>query len=307
MDIFRDMQAGWVLMAGKMDQRTATDTALRLLTTIALAGLLFSAGLRLNWREIVGSLRRSRLSWILGVNFLLVPAMALGLVWAFQISQPVAVGMMLLAAAPFAPVVPTFARLARADQALAAALTGLFPFLSAFLTPLVCRLTLPPLLGQNSLTFNFWMLLVVLVLSITVPLAAGVSFHHYLPVLGPRLIKPTQVLSEAAGTVALAFVTIVEFHTIRSTGLKSLVAMGLLSELSFVFGYAIGGAEAASRLVVGLGTANRNIALAILVAVQSFPGTPIVAAVVGNGLLLILLGLAHVGAWRLRSWLKPGA
>jgi BASS family bile acid:Na+ symporter len=50
--------------------------------------------------------------------------------------------------------------------------------------------------------------------------------------------------------------------------------------------------------VVALGTANRNIALALLVAVASFPGTPIVAMVVANGLLLILLGLVHVGWWR---------
>ena len=52
------------------------------------------------------------------------------------------------------------------------------------------------------------------------------------------------------------------------------------------------------RLVVALGTANRNIALALLVAVASFPGTPIVAMVVADGLLLILLGLVHVGWWR---------
>jgi BASS family bile acid:Na+ symporter len=50
--------------------------------------------------------------------------------------------------------------------------------------------------------------------------------------------------------------------------------------------------------VVALGTANRNIALALLIAVARFPGTPIVAAVVANGLLLIGLGLVHVGICR---------
>jgi BASS family bile acid:Na+ symporter len=50
--------------------------------------------------------------------------------------------------------------------------------------------------------------------------------------------------------------------------------------------------------VVALGTANRNIALAVLVAVDSFPGTPVVGAVVANGLLFILLGLLHVAWWR---------
>ena len=63
----------------------------------------------------------------------------------------------------------------------------------------------------------------------------------------------------------------------------------------------------AARQVVALGTANRNIALAVLVAVDSFQGTPIVGAVVANGLLLILLGLLHVAWWRWRagSWAAP--
>jgi BASS family bile acid:Na+ symporter len=111
-------------------------------------------------------------------------------------------------------------------------------------------------------------------------------------------LKPTQVVSEAAGTVALVFVTVAEFQTIRLTGWRPLLAMGLLSELSFVAGYALSGPAPAARVVVALGTANRNIALALLVAVQRFPGTPVVAAVVANGLLLIVLGLLHVGAWR---------
>lgn len=276
------------------------------MTTTALAGLLFSAGLRLNWAQIIDALRRCRLGWILALNFLGVPLLAMGLVSLFQVPQPIAVGMLLLAAAPFAPVIPTFARLARADPALAAALTGLFPFLSAFMTPLICRLSLIALPGHDSVAFNSWFILLVLVSSITVPLVAGVACRRSLPRLGVRLADPVQILAEGAGAVGLAFITVVEFQAIRSTGPQPLLAMLLLSELSFVAGYALSGPAAAARLVVALGTSNRNIALAVLVAVQSFPGTPIVAAVVTNGLLLILLGLLHVGGWRLAVWVRRG-
>ncbi|MBL8528692.1 MAG: hypothetical protein JNL68_13480, partial [Burkholderiales bacterium] len=50
--------------------------------------------------------------------------------------------------------------------------------------------------------------------------------------------------------------------------------------------------------VVALGTGNRNIALALLVALDSFAGTGIPGVVVTIGLLLILSGLLHVGYYR---------
>jgi bile acid:Na+ symporter, BASS family len=263
-----------------------------------LAGLLFSAGLGLSWMQISASLRQNRLLWILPINFLVVPALALALIRLFRVPTPVAVAMLLLAAAPFAPVVPTFTRLAHADLALAGVLTGLFPFLSAFLTPLVCEFSLKPLEHVGVLKFNVASIFLVLFSTITLPLAAGTILNHISPSLARIMLKPIRALSEAIGAVALVFVIFSEFHSFQSIGWTALLAMILLSELSFCAGYLLSGPAKAARFVVALGTANRNIALGLLVAVQSFPGTPIMAAVVANGLLLILLGLAHVGLWR---------
>jgi bile acid:Na+ symporter, BASS family len=274
------------------------DIVIRILTIATLVGLLFSAGLRLTWPEIAASLRHNRLGWVLPVNFVLVPVLTVFLARQFRVSTDTAAGMVLLAAAPFAPVVPTFTRLAKGDLALASALTGLFPFLSAFATPLVCELSLRPFLKTSSLHFDIVSIFEVLVSTITLPLAAGVLMRHRAPTLARQLLKPVETLSEGIGAVALIFAVVAEFPSICSTGGKSLLAMALTSELAFLAGYVMSGPAPAARVVVALGTANRNIALALLVAVASFPGTPIVAMVVANGLLLILLGLIHVGWWR---------
>ena len=53
--------------------------------------------------------------------------------------------------------------------------------------------------------------------------------------------------------------------------------------------------------MIALGTSNRNIALALLVALQSYPQLDVAAGVVGHGLVLILMGLAHVAFWRGRD------
>jgi len=274
---------------------------IRCLTIAALSGLLLTVGLRLSWAEVAEAFKRSHLSLVLAVNFVVVPMLAVATAWAFQLGRDVTIGMLLLAAAPFAPVVPVFARMARADLALAAGLTALFPFLSALLTPLVCLVSLRAVPGAEGLRFEFLGVLGVLVATITLPLAAGVVVNHWRPVLAKKILRPVEVLSEAVGALSLAFVTAVEFKTVLATGWKPLLAMVLVSELSLLAGYMAGGSSTGARRVVALGTSNRNIALAVLVAINSFTGTPVVGAVVANGLLLILLGLLHVAWWRLNG------
>jgi len=277
---------------------SGAESVIRVLTIATLGCLLFASGLRVTWAEVRSSLHQNRLGWILPVNFVLTPAIAFTFARLFQLSTDAAVGIALLAAAPFAPVVPTFVRMAKGDLALASALTALFPFVSAFLTPLVCQYSLKFWPETGSLRFNVSAIFFVLVSTITLPLAAGTAVRHRFPFLARRLLKPIEIIAETTGAVALIYVTLVEFQRIRLVGWKSLLAMALTSELSFIAGYALSGPARAQRLVIGLGTANRNIALALLIAIESFPNSPIVATVVSNGLLLIFLGLIHVGLCR---------
>jgi BASS family bile acid:Na+ symporter len=271
---------------------------IRLLTIASLAGLLLAVGLRLTWAQVAAAVAASRIGAILIVNFALVPALALGLARIARLPEPIAAGMLLLGSAPFAPVVPVFARMARADLALAAGLTGLFPLLSAFLTPLVCAAALRLVGISGEVDFALFGILVVLLSTITLPLAVGVALRRNAPALGSRLLRPVEVTSEAIGAVSLAFVTFVELPSILETGWQALLSMALLFEATLLAGYLVGGSTTGARRVVALGTSNRNIALAILVALDGFSDTAVVAAVVANGLLLILLGLVHVAIWR---------
>jgi BASS family bile acid:Na+ symporter len=274
------------------------ETIVRILTTGSLGGLLVAVGLRLRWSEVAAALGRCRIGWIALANFLLVPALAVAIARAVPLSPERSAGMLLLAAAPFAPVVPVFARLARADLALAAGLTSLFPVLSAVLTPAVLLFALPWSSGTASFEFRPGVVLAVLLATITVPLAAGVALNHLWPGLRKRLLRPLEVSAEAAGAASLAFVVALEFGNVVDTPWQSLLAMFVFIELSFLLGHAVGGAAPARRIVIVLGTGNRNIALALLVALYSFHGTAIPGVVVTIGLMLILCGLVHVAYYR---------
>lgn len=282
------------------------EALIQILAGSALAGLLGAVGLRLTWSEVKAALSQCRFSAILVANFVVVPALSVAAVSLLGLSQRVAVAMILLAAAPFAPVVPVFARLARADLALAAGLTAVYPLLSVLLTPLAAQGALWLISYADPVRLNLLTSLVVLLSTISLPLAAGVCIRHRAPGLGQRLLRPVEVIGGAAGAASLALVTALEFHSIVSLGWRAWLAMGIGFELSLLVGLGLGGPATASRRVVALGTSNRNIALALLVALQNFSGTPVVSAVVGNGLLVIVLGLLHVGWWRFARPARPG-
>jgi bile acid:Na+ symporter, BASS family len=280
---------------------TETEITIQVLTCSALVGLLGAVGLRLTWQEVKTALKQCRVAAILVVNFVAIPLLALGVGSGFGLRRELVIAMILLAASPFAPVVPVFARMARADLALAAGLTGVFPLASAFLTPLVVQAALMIVSGTGALRYNLITSLTTLVTIITLPLAFGVFVRHRAPLLARALLRPIEVISEGLGAVSLTFATATQFGSIMNLGWRAWLAMALVSEISLLLGWKVGGPDRAARRVVALGTSNRNIALALLIAIQSFHGMEVASAVVGNGLLLIGLGLLHVAWWRFQA------
>ena len=280
---------------------TAFEITIQILTCSALVGLLAAAGLRLSYAEIKCALTQCRFGAIVFLNFLIIPVLTVATASCFGIKRDVAAAMILLAASPFAPVVPVFARLACAELALAAALTGVFPLICVVLTPMVAWGALQLLGNINALGFHMWSSLLLLAATISLPLAVGIFVRHRMFNLSQRLLRPVEVASEALGAASLVFVTVGRFSSILVLGWRAWLAMALVSELSVFLGWQLGGPDRGTRQVVALGTSNRNIALALLVAIQSFHGTEVASAVVGNGLLLIALGLLHVAWWRFNS------
>lgn len=273
-------------------------TLLRALTLACLIGLLLAIGLRLTAREVLTALRECRLTLVLAANFVAVPLVVVALARGFQLGTDHATGMILLGAAPFAPVVPVFARMARANLALAAGLTALMPVLCAFLTPWVSWAALRFVPGGGEVAFSGLKTLAILMATISVPLALGVAINQFAPTIKERLRRPVDVFSQATGVLSLIVVIAAEFRSILGLGWASLVTMVLAGEISLALGYSLGGTDRASRRVLGLGASNRNLALALLLAVESYPGTVVVPVVAADGLILILLGLLHVAWWR---------
>jgi BASS family bile acid:Na+ symporter len=72
-------------------------------------------------------------------------------------------------------------------------------------------------------------------------------------------------------------------------GTGGILALLLFIVGSLLIGYLLGGRDAAVRSVMGLGTAQRNVAAAVLVSAQNFAGTLTLPFVLVAAILLLLI------------------
>jgi BASS family bile acid:Na+ symporter len=72
-------------------------------------------------------------------------------------------------------------------------------------------------------------------------------------------------------------------------GTGGILALLLFILGSFVIGFLLGGRDPRERRVMGLGTAQRNVAAAIVVTAQNFSGTDTLSFVLVGAILLLLI------------------
>ncbi|WP_460359240.1 hypothetical protein [Mycobacterium sp. ZZG] len=123
--------------------------------------------------------------------------------------------------------------------------------------------------------------------------AAGASF---LPKLA-QIAKGD--LAFAVAVVVL--LVVVNFRNVLSVfGTRAILAGLLFIAIGYALGWGLGGPAAATRPVLGLGTAQRNIAAALVVGGQSFndPSVVVMVVVVAIVSLLVLLPLSRALARR---------
>jgi BASS family bile acid:Na+ symporter len=275
----------------------------RLLTVSSLTGLLFAVGLRLESKTVLKAIRSTRLDVILLLNFFLIPLITVWVARLFELPPVTAVALLLLASAPFAPVVPLFVRMSEGHLPLAAGLTALFPLFSVFLTPLSSMMGLWFLDLSGSLKVEPLAILGLLLSTITLPLVLGMGIRVLWPILAARLLSPLEMVTETIGALSLVYLVYLEFSVMHTMDFETLVLMAGLGEVGCMLGLILGNGGWGERQVVGFGTLNRNIGLAVLLCAMSFPDGGVMGPLITNSLLIILLGLLHVGLFRLLTLL----
>jgi BASS family bile acid:Na+ symporter len=257
---------------------------------------MLAVGLSLTLSQIAAPLRNVRLVAIsLTANFVLMPLAAVGLGRLLQLDPSFAVGLVILGSAAGAPFLPLLARLSKGDMAFAVGLMVLLMILTVGYMPVVLPLLL------EGVSVDAMKIARSLLLLMLLPLAIGLAVRARWEPAAARIKPVFDRVSSVSLILLIALLTVTNFGNMISVfGTRGILAGALFVLFGSGVGYVLGGPGGETRRVLGLGTAQRNIAAALVVAGQNFtdPKVLVMVVVVAIVGLLLLMPLARVLARR---------
>ena len=161
--------------------------------------------------------------------------------------------------------------------------------------PIVLPLLLP------GVTVDPWKIAHSLVLLMLLPLAAGLALKARYEDLAARVKPVLDRISNVSLILLVVLITAANIDKVLQVfGTRGILAGLLFIALGFGIGWLLGGPGDDTRRVLALGTAQRNIAAALVVASQSFSDPKVVVMVIVVAIvgLIILMPLARALANR---------
>jgi BASS family bile acid:Na+ symporter len=228
-------------------------------------------------------------------NFVVMPLGALGLAKVLSLDEPFGIGLLLLGCAAGAPFLPKLAELAKGNLAFAVGAMVLLMVVTVAYLPIVLPLLLP------GTTVHPWNIARSLLLLMLLPLVIGLVLKGRYGDLAERLKPVLDWVSNISLILLIALITAANIDKVLQVfGTRGILAGLLFIALGVGTGWLLGGPNADTKRVMALGTGQRNIAAALVVASQSFSDAKVVVMVIVVAIvgLIVLMPLSRALANR---------
>jgi predicted Na+-dependent transporter len=256
-----------------------------------ISGLLFvvtsmlAMSLSLSLQQMTQPLKNTRLVILaLLANFLLVPLLAYVITKVIPLDQSLQIGVILMGTAAGAPFIPKLVQGAKGNVAYAVGLMFLIMVVTIFYLPFILPLLLP------GVEVNPWDIAKSLIMTMLIPLLIGMLIKSHSPDVADHWAPVMQKVSSLSILILLVVGLGLNISNILSfIGTLGIGAMVLLIVGALLIGMLFGGSDPGVRSAMGLSTANRNGAAALLVATQNFSGTDTLPFVLVGVVLMLLI------------------
>jgi BASS family bile acid:Na+ symporter len=255
---------------------------------------MLAMGTGLTIPQIMEPLRNTQLVVLaLVANFVVMPLGALALAKLLWLDEPFRVGLLLLGCAAGAPFLPKLAELAKGNLAFAVGAMVLLMVVTVGYLPIVLPLLLP------GVTVDPWQIARSLLLLMLFPLVMGLALKAYYGDLAARVKPALDWISNVSFILLVCIITAANIDKVLQVfGTRGILAGLLFIALGLGTGWLLGGRDTNTKRVMALGTGQRNIAAALVVASQSFSDPKVVVMVIVVAIvgLVVLMPLSRAMA-----------
>lgn len=219
------------------------------------------------------------------LQLLVLPLIAFGLAYAFNLSSFLAVGLIILAACPGGPTSNLITHLAKGDTALSITLTAINSFVTILTIPFIINLGMEVFLPlDKEVLLNIPETIKKIMIVSIFPIILGMILRKYIPSLAAKVEKPVKIASAVILVVLIVGIIVKERTNIMEyfaqAGLVALALNVISMGLGFVGARLMKLDESqATSISIETGIQNGTMAITIAVGILGRTDLSIVAGV----------------------------
>ena len=266
---------------------------------IALAFIMLSLGLGLTGTDFLRVIKQPKDFFVGTISqIILLPVIAFALIKVWAISPELAVGVMIIAAAPGGVTSNILTSFARGDVALSISLTAIISLLSVITIPFIIFTSLN-LLGLENISTNVSLIKMALsmFLIVTVPVIIGMLFRKFFSNAAIKFEVISKKISAVLFVIVLIGAILAERENVISyfaqAGLITLVLNIVMMLVAFYVAQ-IMGTGIAQKKCIAIECGLQNGTLAIFVATSLFGGGAYVIPAATYSLIMFATSLIFV-------------
>jgi BASS family bile acid:Na+ symporter len=255
--------------------------------------LMLGVGMGTSFRQVVDAVRQFGVV-VRGVlaNFLVTPVLIYLVLLSLPLPSDVKIGIMLMAAAPVAPMAPPFVEGARGDVAYGVGLMVVVAILSVVLTPLILGLALPK--SEAGVQVDPMQIVQTLVTVQLIPISIGMAIRQRSPDWADKLLKFVPRIGQIGLLTGVGLLLASQSeHILSISPVTYLVLALLVVGCLFIGDWMLAGETADKRRALAVSTAIRNIPLAFLIASASFPDSAVGPVTLIFSVLTMVLSVVY--------------
>jgi len=269
---------------------------------LALAFIMFTLGLGLSLADFIQIIKNPKnffIGLISQLFFLPIVAIAITMIWSLP--NEIAIGLILIAAAPGGVTSNILTSFAKGDVALSISLTAVMSLLSVISIPIVLGISLGLISDQSLGSISLSGIAISMFLIVTLPVLLGMIFRATLSYLTKIIEKWAKVISTLLFVLVLLGAILAERENIinyfAQTGLVVLVLNLTMMVLAYYWAKVFGTGKAQQK-AIAIECGLQNGTLAIFVGTSVFGGGLYIIPAATYSLVMYLTSLIFIFIFR---------